>query len=253
MVAVILSSLLWACAFMFLRYVLSSEDWTFLSKRMGAVNWDISNSWASTLTGLGAILTAVISVQVLPQSTDTQPITKGYFAVLGALFVAIIAFAVLIYNATRRPIEGVHSLNPNDPNTLNVGTQYQGYVGIFFVASTMVLWAAIGQLITIGLFLIELARPLKALPTTPPTPPPITTPPLPVGFVVIFVILILIALIAVHVYCWISIPWTIQNQIDRTQQLSETIERKANEGELIRPAELDLENLNPARPKAALP
>lgn len=222
-------------------------------RRSGKAARDISNSWASTLTGIGAILTAVIAIQVLPQSTDTQPIPKGYFTAVGALFVAIIAFAVLIYNATRRPTKAVHSLNPTDPNTLNVGTQYQGYVGTFFVASTMVLWAAVGQLITIGLFLFELAHQLKALPTTPPTPPPITTPPVSIWFVVIFLILIAIALAAVHVYCWISIPWTIQNQIDHTQQLAETIERKTADEELVRPAGFDLENLNPAKPKAALP
>jgi hypothetical protein len=116
----------------------------------------------------------------------------------------------------------------------------------------MVLWAAIGQLITIGVFLYELTTDLTVLPTTPPTTP-LTIPPISIWFVVIFEILILIALIAVHVYCWISIPWTLQNQIDQTQQLAETIEQKVNKGELITPAEFDPENVNPAKPQAALP
>jgi hypothetical protein len=120
--------------------------------RMGPGKWDYNQSWASTITGMGLILGSVLSAQVLPAAPIHLP--KQSYGALGVLFAALIVLAPLLYNMVRFPVQ-VHP-DPKQPDKTEI--QYQGFVGVFLVASTLTVWGATGQLITIGLLFDEIRR-----------------------------------------------------------------------------------------------
>ena len=106
-------------------------------RRMGAARWDIKESWASTLTAVGAILGTVLSVSgVLPKETQWLP--KAELAGLSLLFGALTVIAPFLYNATRRAKDV-------DTDLGLVRVQYQGSAGVFVAVSVITLWAVSGS------------------------------------------------------------------------------------------------------------
>lgn len=159
-----------------------------LRARLGAPEWDFSQSWASTLTGIGVIIDAIFQAQLAPGKTLPKE-TLGSVAVLFALLVVIAPFA---YNVVRSPV-----LTHPDPDHPDVESyQLQGYVGMFLVAGALTLWGALGQIVTIVLLLDEirlagyLADPVVRL----------------------FQAILLVLLPALLVYAGRTAYWTVQEQ-----------------------------------------
>src|SRR5215469_18496251 len=68
---------------------------------MGGLKWDPKESWASTLTAVGAILGTVTSTPLLLPK-DTRLLSKAEFSSLSLFFGALTIIAAFLYNATRR-------------------------------------------------------------------------------------------------------------------------------------------------------
>jgi len=117
--------------------------------RMGAPKWDLKESWASTLTAVGAILaTALSTPALLPK--ESAGISKSEFSSLSLLFATLTIIGAFTYNATRRAKVTHSEVGVNQ-------VQYQGYVWSFTVATIMTLWAVSGQLMTLFLLLWNLS------------------------------------------------------------------------------------------------
>src|SRR5262249_35260574 len=101
------------------------------------------------VTVAGAILGTVLSANVLPATTAVVVSPNGYTA-LSLLFGSLVVLAPLLFTALR-----VGKPDPKAP-------QYIGRGFAFLVASSVTLWAVLGELATVGLVLYE-AQHAKAL------------------------------------------------------------------------------------------
>ena len=104
--------------------------------------WDFSESWASNLTVVGAILGTVLSANVLPPKKTVVMAPDGYTA-LSLLFGILVVLAPFLYTAFRK----------GRPRP--TGPEYRGRNGAFLVASALTVWATCGQIATVGLVLYE--------------------------------------------------------------------------------------------------
>jgi len=172
---------------------------------LGNAQWDFTNSWASNLTAVGALIGAALTAQqgALPQYS------------LFSLFLLLMAvLAPLAYNFIGKPesadatLTGQSSFDTTTlvqslihPNTIpeQKPYQYQGYIWGFLVACTLTLGAVIGEVIILIFLLGDLST-IKPMNAT-------------VGFIQL---LLCLAVIAVGYYGWRTIPWTLQ--IQRSQQ-----------------------------------
>jgi flagellar basal body-associated protein FliL len=193
--------------------------------RMGAGDWKFSESWASTLTALGGILGAILAAQVLPSETTAEKLASGSFVVFNLMFAVVVVVATAVYNTLRfqqecvEPPEGTPSTGetpkvepppktegPLTPEETEKAAEtkkvfeYQGFVVCFLVASALVLWAVLGQLLTAWYLLDEV--PDDALSD------PVHT---------IFEILLALAAALALVYGATSVPWTLLNQAYRDE------------------------------------
>jgi len=112
-----------------------------LNQRMGLPEWTASGSLATNLTALGTVLMTVLASTALPASTHI--LLKSEYATLGLLFGVLVLLAPIVYNSIR-----VQS--KKDP------TVYEGYVGMFLLASVVTLWGVFGQLTTLWYLVGEL-------------------------------------------------------------------------------------------------
>ncbi|MBA2714861.1 MAG: hypothetical protein H0U55_15060 [Rubrobacteraceae bacterium] len=169
-----------------------------LLTRMGTSSWKFNESWASTLTAVGAILGLILAAEVIPKQPQTFSTTT--YVMLNLLFSAGIVAATLTYNAIRWP-KNVDVFDKGRPMIVDEErvqtTENQGFVLVFLVASSMTLWALFGQLLTTWLLLDEITRPLSP-------------------FVETFTrIVIPLSAFLTAVYGIASIPWTLINQTNR--------------------------------------
>lgn len=192
----------------YFSYVARDPQSLLPTERMGPSTLDFSKSPSSTLTGVGTVFTAVLSSQILPN--DLTPLSKDHILFLGLAFGVIVAVAGLGYNVFRTPVPVVKfdptppAQQAQQPEHLKSDTQYQGYVFAFLLASIMVGWAIVGELVTILLLLYELYT------RTPNSTSP--NAPLPDILIWIFAVLILAAILIASIYSCISIPWTLRRQ-----------------------------------------
>ena len=100
------------------------------------VKIDFGSSFATTLTGLGALLGTVLGAGVLPDETST--LSSEAFAALSLLF----GFAVVIAAA-------IPAVFQSDDGTNTI-------VGLFWVGAFITMWAVFGELITLWMLLGEL-------------------------------------------------------------------------------------------------
>jgi hypothetical protein len=117
--------------------------WKMLKSRMGQPKWDFTQSWASIFTGAGVIATSILSAQVVG-----APSTASY-AAISIMFGALVVMAPLVYNFVRTSQEVPGECGKK-------AYQYQGYVGVFLIASAITVWGASGQIVVIGFLLEEL-------------------------------------------------------------------------------------------------
>lgn len=121
-------------------------------RRMGLPSWSFGDSWGSNIAVGGAILTQVLAL-LLPD--QTRYLNKTAYSGLSLVFGILILAAPTLYSLARKPV-----VPPPTPPV------YHGFVGVFIVASGVILWGALGQLATVAFVLMELsaARQLGALP-----------------------------------------------------------------------------------------
>jgi hypothetical protein len=141
--AVVLVSLVAVGAFL---VVLLLKFRTRLGYRLGPANWSFTDSWASNLTLVGAILGAVLAGGVL--SDQTRHLTKETYAGLNVMFGVIAVVAGFIYLAYRT--------SKSVKTDSGIEAQYQGFVWTFCVAGMVTLWAVLGQVGTLYLLVDEL-------------------------------------------------------------------------------------------------
>jgi hypothetical protein len=178
---------------------------------MGTGSWKFSESWASTLTASGAVLGLVLAAEVLPPETE---IPKKTYVMLNLMFGVIIVAAALIYNAIRWPRKGsaekgqnITTIKETHRSGLKLfvveyeeqkteTTENQGFVIVFLIASAMILWALLGQLVTAWYLLGEMTSLTSYIDT-------------------IFRWLIRASVVLTIIYGVASVPWTLYNQVNR--------------------------------------
>jgi len=113
---------------------------------MGGVNWSFERSWGANVTLGGALLITLLGLTMFPDRP--QLMTKASYSLLQVLFGAIVSLAPLVYNLIHREVQ------------VNVGgvprVEVQGYVITFLIAGGLVLWAAMGQVVTLSVVAEEL-------------------------------------------------------------------------------------------------
>jgi hypothetical protein len=134
------------------RWLTIKDPLKILTKPLGPVNYDFNESWASTLTEVGAILGTILATSdVLPK----EGFDKATFAGLNLLFGALLLIAPFLFKTlSKRKIVQVD--DGTGTGATRDAIQYQGYVVSFLVATAIILWAVVGELFTMGLLLGEL-------------------------------------------------------------------------------------------------
>jgi uncharacterized membrane protein len=145
-----------------------------LCDRMGPGVWDPKQSWASTVTAIGALLATVLSARPELPFKSVKPETvaaveklkeeiagiRTEFLGMSIFFGALILIAPLIYNATR-------TKKKVDTKAGGKEDQYQGYVWSFMLTSLLTLWGADGQLMALfllfGMLKMSLATAFQGL------------------------------------------------------------------------------------------
>jgi len=113
---------------------------------MGGVNWSFERSWGANVTLGSALLMTLLGLTMFPERPYLM--TKASYSLLQILFGALVSMAPLAYNLIRREVQ------VNKIGTPQV--EVQGYVITFLLAGALVLWAAIGQVVTLSAVAEEL-------------------------------------------------------------------------------------------------
>jgi hypothetical protein len=163
----------------------------WLGARMGQPTWDYTKSWASTFTVVGAIVTTLLAASgVVPAKPTLLP--KLVYQIDGLFFGALIIVAPFVFIAFRSQ-ETIQSQQGD------VTTQYQGYVSAYLLATTVTLWAVLGEILTVILLVWE----SSAIPS--------------IGVVaLLFGAAMAAAAILIAVYVWNGLFWTVQEQHGET-------------------------------------
>ena len=158
--------------------------------RMGMPMWDFSQSWASTITGVGVIIALILSYQLVPAKTRMLP--RESFAILAMLFGSLMVIAPFFYSCIRKAEE----VRP-DPSRPEIKEyQFQGYVRAFLVSCAISLSAALGQLATVCVLFLEMQ--FAAL--------------IPGPIALLFEILFGAIAVLLLFYARTSITWTVRQQ-----------------------------------------
>ena len=112
----------------------------------GPANWSYSESWASSLTLVGALLGTVLAASVLPEKLDL--FSKAGYSAFNVFFGMLVLVAPLAYAAGQIRVE-------NDENKKQ---QYKGTTFAFGLASVATLWGVFGELLTVGLLFREIEK-----------------------------------------------------------------------------------------------
>lgn len=121
-----------------------------LDRLGGTAELDFTKSFASTLTGVGALLgTIIAATDVLPE--ETVYLSKAGFIGLNLTFGIAIAIAAAISTAVQHA-EATKGKEEGDPPVWKT----ESYVLFFILAAFITLWAVFGELWTIGLLIGEL-------------------------------------------------------------------------------------------------
>jgi hypothetical protein len=113
---------------------------------LGPANWSFSDSWATSLTLVGALLGTILGAGVLPDELDL--FSKAGYSAFNVLFGMLVLVAPLVYAAAQNRIKNKDDGTP----------QYQGKTWAFAIASVVTLWGVLGELITVGLLLREIGK-----------------------------------------------------------------------------------------------
>lgn len=118
-----------------------------LSHRMGSPTWSFDQSWGANVALASALLSALLTFTVFPESPHLM--ARESYLISQTLLAALLAFAPAIYGLFRQDIAILRDAS--------VVVEHQGFVGTFVLSSTVVVWAALGQVITLALLVSELS------------------------------------------------------------------------------------------------
>jgi len=126
-----------------LASAVSARKWW--SSAVGPPNWDFTKSWATNITVLGAVFTIFFSSKIV---AAPRLVGDPGYPMLSVLFAVVVALSPLLFRAISKE-SGV--LTPQGTDDI----QYQGNAIGFLLAMLLTLWAAIGQIGTLGLLATE--------------------------------------------------------------------------------------------------
>jgi hypothetical protein len=115
-------------------------------RTLGPANWSYSESWATSLTLVGALLGTILGAGVLPDELDL--FSKAGYSAFNVLFGMLVLVAPLVYAAAQNRLQDAADGTP----------QYQGATWAFAVASIVTMWGVLGELATVGLLFREIEK-----------------------------------------------------------------------------------------------
>jgi len=112
---------------------------------VGTIKWDFKENWLATVTGVGGILGTLLGLTILPETTQILKVGEknSEFTALSVIFLILIAVAPLVGAMAT-------TLFPKP------GRKDVTRVWIYVLAVAIVGWAAMGELLTAGIFVDEL-------------------------------------------------------------------------------------------------
>jgi hypothetical protein len=119
--------LLLACAFILRK----KFEYKCSADLLGSAAWSFSDSWASTFTGVSAVLGLFLALGL---EFQVQVLNQKAFALLNFFFAIIVLAAALVYKATGKTVVQAD------------GEHFQGKLWAFFLAAFLTLWAVFGQI-----------------------------------------------------------------------------------------------------------
>lgn len=193
-----------ALALVVLRFAVWTPDPSTrpaLGHRLGPTKWMLSSSWASTVTLFGAILDGLLISQVLPFDAGIR-LSGRDLILLSLVFGFVVVLAPFVYSATasRPSVPGGAPPDGMPPAGTGMPPVPEGSVGTFLIATALTMWAAFGQLATLGFAGGELSGDSAV-------------------FYVLIVVLAIVALLMVR-YSWVSIRWVLEDQAEHERRMT---------------------------------
>jgi hypothetical protein len=112
--------------------------------KLGPPDWSFSDSFATNVTVVGALLATILAANAIPKVPTTLPATS--FATLDLFFGTLVVIAPVLFAA----LSGSEIvIDPNDPHKKRMIAQKQGIVLGFLLAAIGTAWGAIGQVATV--------------------------------------------------------------------------------------------------------
>lgn len=142
---IFLSALLTTILVVFITMINLRRQGISLFHLMGAPNWSFEKSWGANVTLGGALLMTLLGLTIFPD--HPRLMAKTSYTFLQIIFGALVSLAPLVYNLIHRDVQ----VNNNGITQVTS----QGYVLFFLIAGAIVLWAAMGQVATLGILIQE--------------------------------------------------------------------------------------------------
>jgi hypothetical protein len=151
-VGIVLGTLLFALLIMLVCYInllglmkRMTLPWhgSLFNQYMGTLKLDLSDSWMTVLTAIGALSGTALSSGLIH-----QPENVG----LSLFFGLLVLCAPVLYRSTAKYIVPHHPAGGQEATS-----ELQGSVGTFLLTSLLVLWAVSGQLVTLIAILNDLS------------------------------------------------------------------------------------------------
>jgi hypothetical protein len=203
---IVIGDLLLAAALVCLRWVTIPGDYRLVDE-LAEVDYSLSDSWASNLTGFGGILGTLVGTSGLVSAT-ASPLSGSALTGLNLLFGLILLLAPLLFTTFSR-LDG--------PSGDAAAPQYRGYVGAFLAAVMLTLWAALGEVTTSTVMLTELTSGFLSR---------------PLGWV--FLSFLLAGYLLIIIYAWRSIANVITYRSAKTGGAEKTRVTAATSGLVAR-------------------
>jgi hypothetical protein len=112
---------------------------------LGEVDWSFTDSWASTLTAVGALLGTILATSgIIAQ--DAEPLTSNALTGLNLFFGALVVIAPLVFSAAQKA---------EPPQAKDESPRYKGFIWSLLLACFLTIWGVLGELGTLFLLLRE--------------------------------------------------------------------------------------------------
>jgi hypothetical protein len=177
-----------------------------LKERLGPVAWKFTDSWASNLTAVGAILGTLVSAELLPERRVY--VSEDWLKALNVFFGVLLVVAPFVYSSMRVPTKP-YPEGDKEP-------EYKGLVVGFLLACGITLWAVVGELMTTALFVLE-ARGKLGLDT-----------------ILIPGLILAGSLLLAMAYAWNTMRWTIEAQISPEGRSKRRRKKRQRAAEVMR-------------------